>query len=305
MKALLGSALVNTKKRAERRAFPIRAYCGPNGSGKSALAVYDAMPSLSAGRHVLSTVRLLDFDNPRPCEGYRIADGQMVVCEICARVSDPEGSVYAHAQAHPFWVPFTRWEQLLEAEKCDVIMDEVTGVASSRESHSMPAPVANKLVQCRRSDVTISWTAPNWARADKIIRETSQAVTHMAGYMAVESGDEDRMWKQRRLFRARTYDAALFDEFTEGKRETLAPWVVDWHYGPWSPAFASYDTLDAVLAIGTVSDGGRCFRCGGRRRAPACSCPSDYDVTEPVCVDPVPFVPERDHHDFTHTADLV
>lgn len=272
-------ALVNVKKRAARRAFPIHAYCGPNGSGKTAMAVWDSMPSLDAGRRVLSTVRLLDYNNPRPCEGFRVnAAGEELPCELCAAVSDPTAELRGHMQAHPLWDPFTRWEQLMEAVKCDVIMDEVTGVASSRESHSMPQPVANKLVQLRRSDVVVRWTAPSWARGDKIVRECSQAITTTNGYLPVESGDEDRMWRNRRLFRVRTYDASLFDEFTEGKRESLTPWVADWHWGPASPVFKAYDTLDAVLSIGTVTEGGRCYRCGGRRRAPACSCPTDYDT---------------------------
>jgi hypothetical protein len=177
--------------------------------------------------------------------------------------------------AHPLWVPFTDWEQLLDAESCDVLLDEVTGVASSRESHAMPAPVANKLVQLRRADVIVRWSAPSWARADKIIRECSQAVTYCQGRLPVRSGDLDRMWRRRRLFSWRTYDAAMFEDFTSGKREQLESLQRDWHWGPGSPTFSAYDTLDSVLTIGTVTDSGRCYRCGGRRPVPACSCEKD------------------------------
>lgn len=284
----------NVKKRAMRRGFPIHAYTGPNGSGKSCAMVWDTLPSLSRGRPVLSTVRLLDWEDPRPCDDPSCThpehagamldvvgsgDDDAAAGTHRLRVAVPDAPVITHMAAHPLYVPFTDWSQLLEAEHCDVLMDEVTGVASSRESHSMPAPVANKLVQLRRADVVVRWSAPSWTRADKIIRECSQAVTYCQGYLPVEApaveGEEDRVWRNRRLFRWLTYDATDFEEFTLGKRQQLAPWVKDWHWGPKSPAFAAYDTYDAVLSIGTVTDSGRCYRCGGRRAVPKCECPPD------------------------------
>lgn len=220
--------------------------------------VYDTLPTLASGRRVLSTVRLLDFHNPRPCVGC-----------------DDPGHDAGHMQAHPAYVPFRDWEQLLEAESCDVLMDEVTGVASSRESAGLPAAVANRLVQLRRKDVVVRWTAPSWARADKIIRECSQLAVHCTGYLAVRNVAEDgtqRQWRQRRLFRWRGFDADAFDEFTAGKKEALSTENRAWHWGPGSAVFDAYDTYDAVSVIGTVSDAGRCYRCGGRRTIPACKC---------------------------------
>lgn len=280
----------NVKKRSSRRGWPIMGYVGPNGSGKSAAAVWDTIPSLLAGRPVLSTVRLLDFERPRECEGCD-AEGHEI--PLYAPILPPEGMTVAdwvrstdleerrtpigtrvHGAAHPLWIPFTDWQQLLDLREADCLMDEVTGVGSSRESHAMPAPVANTLVQMRRRDVVIRWTAPAWARADKIIRECSQAVTHCVGYLPkrVEGDGGDRAWRSRRLYRWRTYDAQLFEDFTVGKREQLPAMLADWHYGPGSGVFSAYDTFDAVSSIGTVTEGGTCYRCGGRRRAPECSC---------------------------------
>jgi len=283
--------LANTKKRQQRRGWPIMGYVGPNGSGKSAAAVWDTIPSLLAGRPVLSTVRILDFERPRECEGCQ-QEGHQI--DVFAPVRPPEGMTVAdwirstepeerrtlvgtrvHGAGHPLWVPFTDWQQLLDAKGCDVLMDEVTGVGSSRESHAMPAPVANTLVQMRRRDVTIRWTSPAWARADKIIRECSQAVTYCVGHLPkTVAGDEgaDRLWRSRRLYRWRTYDAAAFEDFTVGKREQLPTMLSDWHWGPGSGVFNAYDTFDSVSSIGTVTEGGTCYRCGGRRRAPECAC---------------------------------
>lgn len=284
----------NTTKRGRRRAWPIHGYVGPNGSGKSCSMVWDTLPSLEAGRRVLSSVRLLDYRHPRQCPGCQLSghtrpvyggpqtlddiaqllgvdewdlDGDMVREVLADR---PVIGETTHAKAHPLWEPLTDWQQVLDAKECDVLFDEVTGISSSRESMSLPAAVANLLVQLRRADVVLRWSAPAWSRADLIIRECSQAVTYCTGHLPKNSGDTDRLWRQRRLFKWVTYDATLFDDFTTGKRESLSPWVKDWHWGPKSPAFGAYDTFDAVSSIGTVTEHGTCYRCGGSRRRPSC-----------------------------------
>ncbi|RNL65729.1 hypothetical protein EFK50_01385 [Nocardioides marmoriginsengisoli] len=258
----------NPKKRASRRGWPIHAYVGANGGGKTAAMVWDTIPSLLAGRAVLSTVRLLDFENPRPCDDEE--------CDHPEHDGLGAHGQVKHLAAHPLWVPFTDWQQLLDAEHTDVLMDEVTGVASSRESMSMPGVVGNVLNQLRRSDLVVRWTAPNWRRADIIIRECTQAATFCRGFMPkrVEAEDgQELAWSQRRLFKWKTYDANDFDDFQQGKREQLEAWLTDWHYGPKSPVFDAYDTYDSVMSIGTVSDSGACYRCGGQRPRPKCSCP--------------------------------
>lgn len=252
--------------RTLRRGYPIASYVGPNGSGKSAAMIWDTLPSLDAGRPVLSTVRLLDYRNPRPCD-------------------DPDCTSAdhgTHLAAHPLYIPWTRWGQLLEVDHADVLADEVTGVASSRDSQSMPSVISNALNQLRRADVVLRWTAPAWSRADSIIRDCTQAVTFCRGYLPVtvpvEDDDQQRAWRHRRLFKWITYDAQAItaaDEMTQGKRAKLKPWVRDFHYGPGSDCFSAYDTFDSVSSLGHVSDHGRCMTCGGRRSAPACSC-EDY-----------------------------
>jgi hypothetical protein len=273
----------NPKKRAMRRGWPIMGYVGPNGGGKSAAMVWDTLPSLLAGRPVLSTVRILDWENPRTCEGCDEPDHtRPVFGEVILGTEDENGlplrevvGYETHKQAHPLYVRLHRWEQILDAKSVDVLMDEVTGVASSRESQSMPAPVANLLVQLRRRDVVLRWSAPAWARSDKIIRECSQAVTYCQGRLPKLSDQGDRQWRQRRLFVWKTYDASDFEDFTSGKRENLDCMTSDLHWGPKSPVFQAYDTYDSVATIGTVSDAGRCYRCGGKRATPVCRCDSD------------------------------
>lgn len=225
--------------RDRRRAVPIHAYVGENGGGKSLAMVHDTLPSLDAGRRVLSTVRLLDAATGEPHAGYE-------------RLTD--------------------WAQILEAEHCDVLFDEVVGIASAREFAGLPVQVANLLVQLRRRDVVLRWSAPAWARADKIIRETTQAVTVCSGHMGKRDRDSPRLWSQKRLFKWRTFDAFAFDQLTMGQLDKQPSSSVAWFWGPGCRAFASYDTLDAVERVGDVLDSGRCVHCGGRKTIPRCTC---------------------------------
>jgi len=240
----VSEARSKTARRA-RRSYPIRAYVGPNGGGKSLAMVADALESLRAGRTVLSTVRL----------------------------TDPETG-----EDHPSYVKFEHWDQLLEARDCDVLMDEMVGIASSRESQKLDHRVQNILVQLRRRNVTLSWSAPNWARADKIVREVTQAVTECRGSFADHSlrrgdtkdGEAVALWAPKRMFTFRTYDTVDFEEWTAGKREKVKPLVTEWFYGPGSEVFRSYDTMDAVSMVAGITPEGRCDICDGRVTIPTC-----------------------------------
>lgn len=226
-----------------RRQKTIRAYVGANGSGKSLAAVHDLLASLAHGRTVLSTVPLLDPTTGKP---------------------------------HPNYVRLTDWDQLLTAEHCDVLFDEVLGIANSRTSQGMPVQVQNLLNQLRKRDITLSWTAPAWNRADVIIREVTQAVTVARGFFPKDfeagEGAEVKAWRSKRLFRWVTYDAADFATWSDSKEDKLLPIKKAWFWGPGSEAFSSYDTLGAVERVGEVLDSGRCAHCGGTRRPKPCKC---------------------------------
>lgn len=225
--------------RARRRLTSIHAYVGANGSGKSLAMVHDTLPSLDAGRTVLSTVRLLDAST---------------------------------GLEHPSYVRLTDWSQLLDAEHADVLFDEVVGIAGSREHAGLPVQVANLLVQLRRRDLVLRWTAPNWSRADKIIREVTQAVTLCRGMWGDRSADD--RWAPKRLFRFKTFDTVDFEEWSLDKSVRLSSAGRGWLVGPRSRAFASYDSLGQVERVGEVLDSGRCAHCGGRRAIPQCKCDS-------------------------------
>ena len=232
------SSGVNAVQR--RRSMPIRAYIGPNGAGKSLAAVRDLLPSLDAGRTVYSTVPLYDAST---------------------------------GDLHPGYRRFESWEQLMHAQHADFFADEISGIASSRDHNNLHSEVINRLHQLRKVDVTFSWTAPAWRRADLSLREVTWAVTECRGFLAdsaaVKRDDGAVLWAPRRLFRFSTYDMRDFDEWTAGKRERVRPEVAEWFAGSGSREFASYRTLDAVDRL-EAFDPRACPHCGLARRQQYC-----------------------------------
>ena len=253
----------NAKSRLYRRSSPIRAYLGSgNGSGKSMLMIYDILPSLEQGREVLSTVRLLDYKNPRPCEDL-----------TCTFPGHPD-----HLQAHPLYVPLISYEQLLYAKNTCILLDEVTGIVNSREYNKLPAAIANKLVQLRRDNCTLSWSATNWSRCDVIVRELTQTanlvIPLIKKKVKPKENEPVQLWRSGQLFLARTYDASLLDEFDArgadlGQMKAKARQLF---YRPGGYTTNAYDTYDPVLSLGDATDLGTCITCGGKRIQTKCSC---------------------------------
>lgn len=249
-----------------RRGFPIHFYAGKNGAFKSGCMIYDTLPDLDLGLPVLSTVRLLDYRNPRACDD--------------PSCPDDVGHALGHQAAHPAYVPFVSWPQLLDWADGPVLMDEITGVADSNEGQAMPMAAANKLAQLRRADCAVRITGLNFIRANKRIREAVRGVTRCSTILPVSSTKEDgteRMWKQYRFARLTTYDAQTLplDDISESAYEKGDIVARGTHWIPDSPAIRAYDTYAPVLMVGRVTESGRCAHCEGTRRALPCTCP-DY-----------------------------
>lgn len=296
------SFLDNDNKRARRRGYLVRCYVGPNGSGKSACMVRDCQPSLEAGRPVLSTVRIHDYENLRPCEDDWCASNPdvldhfklrptpaglqtMIANQLALFFYGPDAeqeevervSTGVHYAAHPGWIPWNNHEQLNTFNFGEVLADEITGIADSRAWASLPQMIGSKLQQLRRADIPVSYSTPDWAQADTNLRRPTQLVTLCRGYMPKQAppveGQIDRIVRIRRLYRWQSYDAQLLTEMDEGKRKDLKPEVVDWHWGPKSVAWDMYDTFAPVLTVGNPQETGICPKCMGKRpERPKCQC---------------------------------
>lgn len=257
------------KRIMRRRAASISGYIGPNGSGKTATMVMDTIPTLDGIWWKCSNPA-----HKHTREG--ITEGYRRVLSTVPFLDEQTG------EEHPLFELLTDWTQVLEAEHCDLIFDEVTGIAGSREAMGMPVAVQNILQQLRRRDCLLRWSAPAWGRADSIIRSCTIAVTVCRGYLPDRSALKSAtppVWLPKRLFRCRTFSAIDFEEWTASKgaqdkrgNSQLRPMVVQWWRGPGSRVFNAYNTLDAVSRVGEVLDGGRCAHCGGRRAVPVCKC---------------------------------
>lgn len=252
-----------------RRSFPITAYVGPNGGGKTLAMVVDTLPTLAGEVWVC--------DNPKHAHTQR---GETTgVRRVLSTVPffDPDESWDGdrwERPTHALYDPFTSFDQLLTAEHCDVIMDEVVNVASSREAARLDVRLQGILVQLRKRDVVLRWSAPNWARADKIIREVTQLVVECRGFYSDRRGVGGTvglaMWAPKRVFKFSCFKMTEFEEWSAGKRDKLEPENSHWFRGVGSRAFASYDTLAAVEVVEQLTPDGVCPHCGLPQRREYC-----------------------------------
>lgn len=276
----------------KRRGLPIHGYVGPNGSGKSMLVAEDTIRTLKGLQWAC--------DNPDHLHTLQgITSGTRRVLSTMPFIT-PSGA------PHPLYDPLTEFSQIIFAEHCDLILDEVGGAVASSSADDLPMGVKAKLQELRRSEVVCRWTAPSWSRASKVLRETSQAVTLTMGFLPVahndavtfsgahdietmavdgetletlvcpiqgeHSHDSGRMWGARRLMFCRTFDANLFDEWTTAKRQKVKPLVRSLFWRPGSAAERAYDTFGYVEKLNQITDGGRCDHCQGVRARKKCEC---------------------------------
>jgi hypothetical protein len=251
--------MITRRDRSElRRLASIHAYVGVNGSGKSLAMVHDTLRSLREGRQVFGTVELLNEEG-KPHEACRVLES---------------------------------FSELLEVSHCDVLLDEVSGAVNSRAAMGLPVQFQNMLQQLRRRDVVLRWTAPNFARADTILRGVTQAVTVCKGFLPVHvlrcvcghvckvAGEcavcgewvSPRLWPERRWFTWTTYDSKDWEEVTAGKLEKAKPLCAQLFRRKRSAAQAAYDTLAPVAMLDHLSEAGICAVCGGKRQHRTCKC---------------------------------
>lgn len=244
------------------RSYPIVAFVGPNGAGKTLAMILATAPARAGIRW--------ECDNPS--HRHTVAGITSGWRRMLSTIPVLDG----HGGLHPLYDEFNDFQQLVDAEHTDVYMDEVTSVASSRESARMDARVLNKLVQMRKADVLLFWTAPNWARADKVMREVTQVVVECRGYFTaptdMTADASARIWAPKRVFKFRAFDSMDFEEWTAAKRDKLDALKVVWFKGVGSDAFTAYDTLGAVSMVASITPEDTCTVCEGRIVRHTCKC---------------------------------
>ncbi|MFC4244754.1 hypothetical protein ACFOYW_15375 [Gryllotalpicola reticulitermitis] len=254
------------KSRRKLAGVPIIALMGPNGSGKSATA----------------TFILLDYFRGRiwHCEEPDHLHTQLGIVEGYFMIySTVRLYLAGTGRPHPLYRKLDSWDPLLYAEHAVFFLDEINGVAASRNYSALPVQVMTTIEQQRKTENVIVYTGPRMASADTTLRGITQLVIDCRSHMHVKKGHELSPWKPGRLFHVRAFDALDKESFDKGdtsqkrlKQHRLRAKVVMWWWGPGSEVFESYSTKGAVSRIGTVSDSGVCAHCGGTKTRHKCTC---------------------------------
>lgn len=238
-------SVIRSKGVAHRRGFPLIGYIGDNGSGKTLTAVRDTLPSLLAGRTVLSTTPLFDPLQP-------------------------------HGTLHDAYRPLLSWREIANLRNADLLLDEVQSVANSRMSSSIPPQLLTAFLQLRKRDVVLRWTTTHWSRIDVTLREVTKAAVICSSSRPDKRAGADG-WRPKRKFRVRTVDAASLDgAYTidigdpEASRAVRTLSHEKYRRRDWWPWL--YDSTALVNVLDHVDAGGWCMSCGGMRPRPKCTC---------------------------------
>lgn len=260
--------------------FPIIFLVGPNGGGKT-LALMVLTEATRQG---------IRWDCDHPDHAHTKKGITSGLRRMLSTVPILDG----HGELHPLYDEYNDHAQLLEAEHCDIYWDEIVTVASSRESQRMDPRVLTKLVQLRKADIALYITAPNWARADKALREVCQVVVECRGYYPAPEGPDDdgsSLWRPKRVFNFRAFDSMEFDEWTAAKRDSIEALTGVWFYGPGSSAFSAYDTLGSVSVVASITPEDTCTVCDGRVTRHLCKCNERPTRRRPAANASLPLTP--------------
>lgn len=254
----------------------IRGFVGSNGGGKTLCMVETlAVPAWEQGVPVVANFRLF-----------------------------PEALGFDPSLA----IELRSWRDIGDLRGCRLLLDEISRVAPSRSSSSLPASLIGALEQLRKARVVVGWAGPSWKRCDVVLRDITQSVTVCSGlvpdrwvreeklgwFPPVARDDRGRRmriegdeWPPNRLMRWLTYDAQEMDEFTFGAVRDVKPIRRRLYWRPRHAAQRAYDTMEQVGLLDHLDDVGVCVTCGGTRSRPKCSCAGRAGGVE------APSAPER------------
>ena len=152
---------------------PITAYVGVNGSGKSLAAVAVAVTDQRRrGRPIITNVQGLTVE-------HYLIEGVEDLPDLMGEVGS-----------------------------CTVVLDEAGAMFASRDTGRNKA-FEKAVQQLRKYDCRLLWTAPAFARADKILREvTFTAVLSQSMYKRHRGG---KVWPETRWILQKSFDVSRLD----------------------------------------------------------------------------------------------
>lgn len=173
------------------RPSTITAYVGVNGSGKSLSAIAFALKDLRrTGRPLVTNMMGL------------------AVPHIYIDSVEELPEVFERLRTDPEWVEyFAAWPRLTPGT-CNVVLDEAGAMFASRDQGRNKA--FEKLVQqLRKYDARLLWTAPAFARADKILREVTFMVILCQSLRTRRY--PGKAWPSTRLVLQKAFDVSRLD----------------------------------------------------------------------------------------------
>lgn len=166
---------------------PITAYVGVNGSGKTLSAIAFALRDLkNTGRPLVTNVAGLGAEHYY-IEGVEELPGLFEWLKT-----------YHDYSAHP----------RLKVGTCNVVLDEAGAMFASRDTGRNKA-FEKSVQQLRKYDARLLWTAPAFARADKILREVT--FTAILCQSLRKKRTPGLAWPSTRLVLQKAFDVSRLD----------------------------------------------------------------------------------------------
>jgi hypothetical protein len=206
------------------RGVPVAAVTGINGAGKTLVAVESAIADMKRGRTVYSTV--------------------------------PIRSAYGDS------LPIVSLRQLLTLRGCTILLDEVSVIFSSRSSQSLPPEVVAMLHTLRHTGNTVRWTAPDWMRAEVLLRGVTQALLNVVPLIRTQPKDDP--WPRPRLIMCGLLDTSTGKIDSPPTRVLRRRFIRPKSLSSWG----AYDTHADTPLLGRHLQSGKCPDCGGTRETP-------------------------------------
>jgi len=216
---------------------PILGFTGVNGTGKTLLAVQTALCDLARGRALYSTV------------------------DVASKWGDS--------------IPIRSLGQLARVRDATILLDEVSVMLSSRSTHTLPPEIVTLLQVVRHHNNRVLWTAPEWMRADSLLRGVTQAVVTTVPF--IRSRVDGSPWPRPIVGMASLLDTSTGAPDSAPTRVLRRRFFLPSRLDSWG----TYDTRADVTLLANRDQGGTCPDCGGTRAREKCTPERHYAMELP------------------------
>lgn len=268
-------------------------FVGKNGHGKTAALVeHGVIPCWEAGRAVVSNISLYPEELGFPSEFYiplndpleqlprlgRHVKRLCVECRARVRLDVCRRCCSSNVLEVPRMHPDGSLWSITGNEGVGLVLDEITAMFPARDAVSLPPELQRLLNQFRKPDIApVLISAPAWARADLMIRETCTAVVESEPWLErlgpfwllSKKPATPWGWPEHRAFVRSWWDPLEYERADMTMRwDLVAPTRVKRSFRPSTRrrVQAAYDTHEGVELADHIS----CGVCGGKTSRGVC-----------------------------------